>query len=76
MVGLDVANPTKPTEVALVLKGRKGSGKGIVLGGVFGRIFATHALQVSDRSQIVGKFNQSFAVVLFSIWRRGVVAGA
>ena len=49
-------NPARHAEVAVVLRGDKGTGKGI-----FGRlllsIFATHGLHISNREHLVGKFN-------------------
>jgi hypothetical protein len=49
-------NPLSPSEVALVMRGLKGSGKG-VLGNLFRRIFGAHGLQISSPKHLVGNFN-------------------
>jgi hypothetical protein len=54
-----VQNPGKPAEVALVLRGMKGSGKG-TLTKVLLRFFGQHGLQISDQEQLTGKFNNHF----------------
>ena len=51
-----IQNPDKQAEVALVLIGEKGTGKG-TLGRCLERIFGSHALQVTDREQVIGRFN-------------------
>jgi Family of unknown function (DUF5906) len=51
-----IQNPDKQAEVALVLIGEKGTGKG-TLGRCLERIFGAHALQVTDREQVIGRFN-------------------
>jgi hypothetical protein len=51
-----IQNPNKQAEVALVLIGEKGSGKG-TLARCLQRIFGIHSLQVTDREQVIGKFN-------------------
>lgn len=51
-----VQQPDGPGEVAVVLRGKRGTGKSFfakVLGGLFGR----HYLQVSDSKHLVGSFN-------------------
>lgn len=51
-----VQQPDTPGEVAVVLRGKRGTGKGIfakTLGALFGR----HFLQVSDSKHLVGSFN-------------------
>lgn len=51
-----VQHPDSPGEVAVVLRGKRGTGKGFfvkTLGGLFGR----HYLQVSDSKHLVGAFN-------------------
>ncbi len=61
-----VQYPDGPGEVAVVLRGRRGTGKSFftkVLGGMFGR----HFLQVSDSKHLVGSFNSHLrdTVLLF-----------
>lgn len=51
-----VQNPDKPAEVALVLKGGRGTGKGI-FGTVLMKIFGQHGLQVSTAKHVAGNFN-------------------
>ena len=51
-----IQNPDQQAEVALVLIGEKGTGKG-TLGRCLERIFGAHALQVTDREQVIGRFN-------------------
>jgi energy-coupling factor transporter ATP-binding protein EcfA2 len=51
-----IQNPDKQAEVALVLIGEKGSGKG-TLARCLKRIFGPHAMQVTDREQVIGQFN-------------------
>jgi len=51
-----VQQPGKPGEVAVVLRGEEGAGKGIV-GREFGRIFGHHYLHISDGKHLVGNFN-------------------
>lgn len=49
-------NPTGMAETILVLKGEKGTGKGMFLALLY-FLFGEHALQVSNRKQVVGNFN-------------------
>lgn len=49
-------HPTEPSEVVIVLRGRKGTGKG-VLGRVLAELFGSHGMQISDRKHLVGSFN-------------------
>lgn len=51
-----VQNPDKPAEVALVLRGGQGTGKG-VLGRAMCTVFGQHGLQVSSAMQFAGRFN-------------------
>lgn len=54
-----VQHPTLPPEVALVLRGRKGTGKGTLVR-LLMMIFGHHGLQISDRKHLVGSFNAHF----------------
>lgn len=58
--------PNAPGEVAVVLRGRKGTGKSIFAKN-FGALFGRHFWQVSDARHIVGNFNAHLrdCVVLF-----------
>lgn len=61
-----VQHPANPGEVAVVLRGRKGTGKG-TFAKTFGALFGRHFWQVSDARHIVGNFNAHLrdCVVLF-----------
>lgn len=61
-----VQQPDRPGEVALVIKGRKGTGKGFT-GRTFGSLFGQHYMQVSSAKYVVGEFNAHLrdCVVLF-----------
>jgi hypothetical protein len=51
-----IQNPAAQAEVALVLIGHKGAGKGTLVR-VLQRIFGAHAFQVTSREEVIGKFN-------------------
>jgi len=51
-----VQHPETPPEVALVLRGPKGTGKG-TFANLFGAIFGRHFMAVSHRSHVIGHFN-------------------
>jgi hypothetical protein len=51
-----IQNPASPGEVAIVIRGGKGTGKSI-FANTFGRLFGRHYLQVSNPSHLVGNFN-------------------
>lgn len=51
-----VQTPASPGEVAVVLKGGKGTGKSVVAT-IFGRLFGRHFLHVANPSHLVGNFN-------------------
>jgi hypothetical protein len=59
-----VQNPDKQAEVAAVLRGEKGVGKGLV-GQMLMRIFRDHALHISNGKHLTGNFNSHLADVLF-----------
>ena len=63
-IAWSLQNPAKPAEVVVVLRGRKGTGKGM-LGRALARIFGAHALQISDRKHLVGSFNAHLLQVCF-----------
>ncbi len=58
-VAWKLQNPTKMPEVAVCLIGRKGGGKGTFVS-LLMKIFGHHSLQISERAQLVGKFNAHF----------------
>lgn len=61
-----VQQPDSPGEVALVFRGKMGTGKSFVAK-VFGNLFGRHFMQVSDSKHLVGSFNAHLrdCVVLF-----------
>lgn len=61
-----VQKPDSPGEVAVVMRGRMGTGKGL-FAREFGSLFGRHFLQVSDPKHLVGSFNAHLrdCVVLF-----------
>jgi len=61
-----VQHPERPAEVALVVRGAKGTGKG-TFANAFGRLFTPHYLAISNRSHLTGRFNAHLmqTVVLF-----------
>lgn len=59
-----VQNPGKRAEVALIFKGKKGAGKGIVLQAMC-EIFGRHGLVISNREHLTGKHNQHLATCSF-----------
>lgn len=62
-----VQQPASPGQVAIVLQGGRGAGKGFFTSG-FGGLFGRHFLQVSSASHLVGNFNAHLrdALVVFS----------
>ena len=56
--------PERQAEVAVVLKGKKGTGKGLV-GQIMMRIFRHHAIHISNSKHLVGHFNSHLADSLF-----------
>lgn len=57
-------NPDKPAEVAVVFRGGKGVGKGM-LGRALCRIAGQHGLHVSSSSQMTGRFNSHMRDCVF-----------
>jgi hypothetical protein len=55
-IAWSVQNPAAQAEVALVLIGHKGTGKGTLVR-VLQKIFGAHAFQVTSREEVIGKFN-------------------
>ena len=55
-IAWSIQNPAAQAEVALVLIGAKGAGKGTLVR-CLQRIFGVHAFQVTSREEVIGKFN-------------------
>ncbi len=62
-----VQHPGKPGQVAVVLKGRQGSGKSFFVK-MFGHLFGRHFLAITDSRRLVGNFNSHLqdVVLLFA----------
>lgn len=62
-----VQYPASPGQVAIVLQGGRGAGKGFFVQ-MFGNLFGRHFLQVSNASHLVGNFNAHLrdALIMFS----------
>lgn len=69
-----VQNPASPGEVAVVLRGGKGTGKG-TFAKIFGRLFGRHYLQVANPSHLVGNFNSHLRDVIFLFADEAFFAG-
>lgn len=69
-----VQQPASPGEVAIVVRGGKGAGKGTVAK-VFGRLFGRHYLQVANPSHLVGNFNAHLRDVIFLFADEAFFAG-
>ncbi len=61
-----VQHPDSPGEVAVVMRGKRGTGKG-VFAKAFGALWGRHFIQVSNSKHLVGNFNMHLrdAVVVF-----------
>ena len=55
-IAWSMQHPDQQAEVALVLIGRKGAGKGTLIR-CLQRVFGVHAFQVTSREEVIGKFN-------------------
>lgn len=62
-----VKNPSKRAEIAIVLRGDRGTGKGIFTE-FFGQLFGEHYLAISSPKHLVGNFNAHLrtCIVLFA----------
>jgi hypothetical protein len=72
LLALTVQEPGYPSEIAVVLRGHEGTGKGVFIR-YFGDLFGSHYIQVDKPEHITGKFNQHLSgkVVVFAdeaIW--------
>lgn len=56
-LALTLQKPEEQTEVALVLQGKKGTGKGVI-GHLIRRFFATHAMHITSCKHLTGNFNR------------------
>lgn len=67
LLALTVQEPGNPCEIAVVLKGEQGTGKGVFVRS-FGSLFGRHYIQVDKTDHITGRFNSQLAakVVVFA----------
>ena len=59
-----IQHPEKPARSAIVLRGPKGAGKGL-LGHFIGSLFGPHSLHISNAKHFVGNFNSMLADRVF-----------
>jgi hypothetical protein len=59
-----IQNPGQQAEVALVFRGKKGTGKG-TLGNALCRMFGPHGLQIADKKHLIGTFNMHMSQCAF-----------
>jgi len=69
-----VQRPGEPTEVAVVLRGDQGTGKGTAAA-LMMRIFGTHALQVNSPRHVTGNFNAHLRRLCFLFVDEAFFAG-
>lgn len=69
-----VQHPEAPAEVAVVLRGIKGVGKGC-FGKFMGRLFGPNYTQISQRGQLTGRFNAHMEGCIFMFVDEGYWAG-
>lgn len=67
-------NPGSPAEVALVFRGGKGIGKGM-LGNALWKILQPHSLRISNREHLLGKFNFHLMYCTFLLINEGFWPG-
>ncbi len=59
-----VQHPDQPGEVALVLRGKKGCGKG-TLGNILNKLLGQHGIRIGDPKHLVGNFNAHLRDAIF-----------
>jgi len=69
-----IQNPDKPGEVAIVMQGERGTGKG-KLAYLFGLLFGEHCLQVTQSKHLVGNFNAHLRNCVFLFVDEALWAG-
>ena len=67
-------NPDKHAEVAIVLRGGKGTGKG-TLGNLLKTLYGKHAKQINNSKQLTGNFNGHLASICFMFADEAFFAG-
>jgi hypothetical protein len=66
--------PNKPAEVAVVLQGKKGTGKG-VFGNALCRLFGRHGLSIASSKHLTGNFNAHLRDCVFLLSDEAFYAG-
>ena len=69
-----IQHPDRPAEVAVVLKGARGTGKGM-LASMFARLFGAHGLQVTQSRHLTGNFNAHMRTCIFLFVDEALWAG-
>lgn len=59
-----VQNPSERAQVAIVLKGKEGAGKGFIFS-QFVEIFGRHGMHIASRNHLTGKFSGHLSLVVF-----------
>lgn len=67
-------NPDKPAEVALVLRGEKGVGKGVI-GRALGKLAGQHGIHLSSSQLMTGRFNAHMRDCIFLFADEALWAG-
>lgn len=67
-------NPDRPAEVALVLRGEKGVGKGVI-GRALGKLAGQHGIHLSSTSLMTGRFNAHMRDCIFLFADEALWAG-
>lgn len=73
-IAFAIQNPTRPSEVVVVLRGKQGTGKGTLVT-LLCDLFGAHGRQVSDRRHLVGNFNAHLMQTCFLFGDEAVWAG-
>jgi hypothetical protein len=69
-----VQKPAEPGQVAVVLRGDQGTGKGVTAN-VFGKLFGRHMMQVSNAHHLTGNFNAHLRDCVFLFADEAFYAG-
>jgi hypothetical protein len=74
LMALTVQEPGNPSEIAAVLRGQQGTGKGFLIRW-FGKLFGRHYIQVDKREHITGKFNAQLSAKVLVFADEAIWAG-
>ena len=69
-----VQHPDRPAEVAIVMQGSRGTGKG-KLASMYGKLFGQHALQITQIRHLTGNFNAHLRSCVFLFADEALWAG-